>query len=588
MGEDVARLSASPEPVEPVIDLTTDGDDDERPQTGGRRARRPNSLVPGKIVPSPKTEDTVLKPLHYPPVDVEVQNYWVYFFYRFCAERHHMYDRRQSGVARNKLSADYTMTNTHIGNVYRQLDGGSQRMRTSIIPNGDQSAEEVCFRVLLYCAFYNEDSWEALGAAATGGVPSWKTFKQDLPAMEAALHDLSVVQKRKIYLGGFQLVPPTIYFCDDRNKSKSIANYAASLWLVEAMMEAGLPAELVRCKYAVDASYVLQTIPTLGGFLSLNILCFLNDSTHFTWLYRDFATCGPGSRKFLQRMFGESTINNEAMEAAGLQWLYDHQWRYYARLGIDPPHEWETGLRPGMRVLDIENALCWAHRYVAAYQKSGRKSIADEPNPKFDPIVDLETSAPAWCDPEAHVRSSSQPLWVDAELDARLKSLGDEVYEVERVVAQNGSRYRVRWLGYPPEDDTWEPEASLREDAHDALMEWKSWDDRVWTAIERIKKQRGSSTKREDDNDKPTAASPSRRDRKERASDGDDIKPRKRFKEDDDNIEPPTQRRRAKQPRRETVVVDDDDDEKPPRSKRRPARPSAVVHGSRHHPIKIE
>lgn len=44
---------------------------------------------------------------------------------------------------------------------------------------------------------------------------------------------------------------------------------------------------------------------------------------------------------------------------------------------------------------------------------------------------------------------------------------GDDVYPVERVVAHRcvgGGRklqYRVRWKGYPPESDTWEPEENL-------------------------------------------------------------------------------------------------------------------------------
>lgn len=252
-------------------------------------------------------------------------------------------------------------------------------------------------------------------------------------------------------------------------------------------MEAGLPAQLAGCTYAVDASNVLQTIPTLGGFLSLNILCYLNDSTNFKWLYRDFATCGPGSAKYLQRIFGEKVINSLDMQSAGLRWLFDNQWRYYARLDVDPPHEWETaGLKPGLRVLDIENALCWCHRYVAAYLKNGSPSVADIPMPEYDPSLTEDAGPPAWCMEEKWVESTSIPAYLGAK-DQRLAAVEEGLYEVERVVGRNGGRFRVRWKGYPPEEDTWETEAQLREGSGEVLDEWLEWEGRVRGAIERIK-----------------------------------------------------------------------------------------------------
>lgn len=322
--------------------------------------------------------------------------------------------------------------------------------------------------------FYKEPTWEALCAAA-GGIPSWKNYEADLPAMEAALHQMSIVEGQRLYYGGFQLVPPNVYFSENRNRDKTIVHYASSLRLVLAMMKAGIPARLAECTYAVDASYVLGTVPTLGGFLGLNILCFLNDTSNFTWLYRDFATCGPGSRKYLQRMFGKQCINSTAMEEAGLRWLCDNQWRYWARLGLDPPHPWQSGLRPGMRVLDIENALCWAHRYVNAYLDKGTRSLADLPPPSYDPEVTERCGPPAWCVEQRWLGSTSRTSW-DAdhsEVDDRVESLGDDVYEIEKVVARLGSlddkdgRFRVRWTGWTPEHDTWERASSLREDAEE-------------------------------------------------------------------------------------------------------------------------
>jgi hypothetical protein len=246
-------------------------------------------------------------------------------------------------------------------------------------------------------------------------------------------------------------------------------------------MRASLPDQLKACKYAVDASYVLQTIPTLGGFLSLNILTYLNDTTNFQWVYRNFATCGPGSRSLMQRMFGKQAINSVAMEEAGLKWLTEKQWTYYARLGLDPSHEWETGLRPGMRALDIENALCWCHRYINAFSTKDVRSLNDLPLPSYDPAVETNTGPPAWCVEERWRTSSSRTVWdgEHAEIDDRLSAVDDDeqVYEVEKVITRLGSgnpsqrkkndKFRVRWLGWTPEEDTWETQQTLADGAAD-------------------------------------------------------------------------------------------------------------------------
>jgi hypothetical protein len=253
-------------------------------------------------------------------------------------------------------------------------------------------------------------------------------------------------------------------------------------------MDSGLPSRLLHCRYAVDASHILQAVPTIGAFLSLNLVCYLNDHTHFKFFYRDCASCGPGSRSYLQRIFGKIAINSVGAEEAGLRWLGANQWRYWKRLGLDPPHATGVpGLRPGLRCLDFENAACWCHRYVADYTKNKWGSVAEIPHPvgpttavqsgegtsgpKEDADGDEGASAPAWCENEAHMGGSSKVAWAGDydELKERLPPTeeGEEVYEVERIVGRKGHRtdkdglFRVRWEGYPPEEDTWQRASEL-------------------------------------------------------------------------------------------------------------------------------
>ena len=64
----------------------------------------------------------------------------------------------------------------------------------------------------------------------------------------------------------------------------------------------------------------------------------------------------------------------------------------------------------------------------------------------------------------SHIREGKEPkrpppvLLRDAEAWEVEKILNDKLYRQRRY-------YLVRWEGYPPEGDTWEPEAALTEDA---------------------------------------------------------------------------------------------------------------------------
>lgn len=91
-------------------------------------------------------EEAYLEPHGLVPLTTPVNNHFMYIFFRFCAERHRMFNLRNEGVPRDQLTEDETMKKEHIGNVYRELDSGSLRMGDLIIPVGDQSNEEICCR----------------------------------------------------------------------------------------------------------------------------------------------------------------------------------------------------------------------------------------------------------------------------------------------------------------------------------------------------------------------------------------------------------------------------------------------------------
>lgn len=120
-----------------VNDTPVDDDDTEAPHDP--------SLPPGHRG-CPKTERTTLYRRYgdvLEPIPATVDNRVVCLFYRFCAERHAMFERGEAGAARDALTDDDCMMNMRVGNVFRQLDRGSLNMLTNVISVGDQSHTEV-------------------------------------------------------------------------------------------------------------------------------------------------------------------------------------------------------------------------------------------------------------------------------------------------------------------------------------------------------------------------------------------------------------------------------------------------------------
>lgn len=105
---------------------------------------------------------------------------------------------------------------------------------------------------------------------------------------------------------------------------------------------------------------------------------------------------------------------------------------------------------------------------------------------------------PAWCDEESQLSSFNRTSFIGdyEEESAKLQEEEEGVYEIEKIICRKGHRtdrdglFRVRWKGYPPEDDTWERGSSLKEEgAEDVLKEWIEWEEGVWATVARITKE---------------------------------------------------------------------------------------------------
>lgn len=85
-----------------------------------------------------------LTPQGLPPLTVPLNLPALFLLFRFAAERHRMYESRQNGVPRDRLTEDEGLRRMFVGNVFRELDRGSVRVREEVVGKGEMSLEEVC------------------------------------------------------------------------------------------------------------------------------------------------------------------------------------------------------------------------------------------------------------------------------------------------------------------------------------------------------------------------------------------------------------------------------------------------------------
>ena len=82
-------------------------------------------------------------------------------YWRFAAERQAIFFRRLSGLSapwtKDKILQAYKFTNT-----YRAADRVSQYLIRNVIYKGEQTPNEVCFRILLFKIFNRIQTWELL------------------------------------------------------------------------------------------------------------------------------------------------------------------------------------------------------------------------------------------------------------------------------------------------------------------------------------------------------------------------------------------------------------------------------------------
>lgn len=297
-------------------------------------------------------------------------------FWRFAAERQAIYKARLENED-GPWTADPILTSFRFTNCYRASDRVSQFLIQRVAYQGDQSAEELTFRILLFKFFNRISTWELLEKEL--GELRWRDF--NLGRLDAVLSD-AFSDGRRLYSAAYVIPPPRL------GAGRKHTNH---LRLLRSMMEDDLAAQLQRAHSMEQAFNLLRSYPTMGDFLAFQMLIDLNYSTLLDFEEMDYVVAGPGARDGIRKCFGAET---RGIERDIVQYMAHAQREHFTRLGLD-----FIGLngRP-LQLIDCQNLFCEVDKYARVahpevHGLSGRSRIKQ----KFAPVRERVT---AWFPPK--------------------------------------------------------------------------------------------------------------------------------------------------------------------------------------------
>ena len=317
---------------------------------------------------APAPPPIILRHLAPAKVSEVYESYW-----RFAAERQHVFFRRVRGESRpwtaNAVLATYKFTNA-----YRASDRASQYLIRHVIYRTDlpSSPREVFFRILLFKLFNKIETWEML-ERSLGPI----TFEDYCFARYDGALAQAMRKGRRIYSAAYIMPPGNRAF----GRASKHQNH---LLLLERMMEERLPERLTQTRTMQEAFEKLRAYPTIGDFLAYQFITDINYSEITDFSEMDFVVPGPGARDGLRKCFVDpGGLNDPEL----IRLMADLQEQEFERLELDFQSLWGRRLQ----LIDCQNLFCEVDKYARVAHKqivgrTGRTRIKQKFAPTLTPI----------------------------------------------------------------------------------------------------------------------------------------------------------------------------------------------------------
>lgn len=265
-------------------------------------------------------------------------------YWKFAVARQEVFFKRFEGQP-PPWSPDPILAENKFTNAYRASDRVSQYLIRNVIYEGDQTAEEVFFRTLLFKFFNKIETWELLKSSLEE--VSWRSFS--IASYDELLEN-AISKGNRIYSAAY--IMPT----GGRGTAFS-RKHMMHLHLLEKMMHDRVPTKIQKAGSMEKGFHILKSYPSLGDFLAYQYITDLNYSEVLDYNEMEFVVAGPGAVDGISKCFSDTAGYSEKRI---IELMTSRQESEFQRLGLKFRDLWG---RP-LQLIDCQNLFCEVGKYA--------------------------------------------------------------------------------------------------------------------------------------------------------------------------------------------------------------------------------
>jgi alpha-glutamyl/putrescinyl thymine pyrophosphorylase clade 1 len=249
----------------------------------------------------------------------------------------------------------------------------SQFLIKHVIYEGDQSPNELFFRIILFKLFNKIETWQLLTEKIGGIHYADYSFDSYDHIFCSALDS-----GQRIYSAAYIMPSGNSAFGATRK-------HRAYLKLLERMIEDELPYQIAEARSMFAAFKLLRSYPMIGDFLAYQYVIDLNYSPLINFSEMEFVVPGPGAFAGIHKCF-ESLGGLNEIDI--IKVVTDRQYEEFERLGLQFQSLWG---RP-LHLIDCQNLFCEVDKYARLKHPeilgiSRRTRIKQKFRPNLAPIM---------------------------------------------------------------------------------------------------------------------------------------------------------------------------------------------------------